>query len=176
MRGIDFFSYLKTAARRQLFDGYCRAELSPAIGTIGVGTPPFLVDGVSLSTAQGTGVIADPNAAGLPCPGYEVVRTETNPLRSARVDAGAIIASAAERINNREVRLVWEVLTDTERAAIETVWDDGRGLFRPFSFTVPGESVARRFVFLEAELRLERRSARDSRVEVGLVDVGAVAD
>ena len=79
MRGIDLFSFFRATRRVELFDGACDAVLTAA-AEIEFTTPAVLTDGVALARLQGTGEITA-DTADFPCPSFEVVRTEVNPLR-----------------------------------------------------------------------------------------------
>lgn len=174
MRRLDRYNFFRSTARANLVGGQCDGQ-SSLQASISLTLPAILTGGEVNGQSQLTATLSGVTQAELPCPSFEVELLETNPVRQSDPST-MLVAAAAERIDRREVRLVYEQISAADLQAIEDVWNGGAALFRPFDFQVPGEGAARSFVFLDDALEVSRGSATARRVELRLLDVGAVAD
>lgn len=123
--------------------------------------PPFVIDAASLP------------AVTLPCPGFSAIDTvaAVRSVDESNTPAALIEDASDELLIRREATIPFETLSDSERQQIIDAWANGLGCLRPFWYEVPGDGVERRWVFLDADLDLERANAARSAVTIRLLEV-----
>ncbi|MCI0630528.1 MAG: hypothetical protein L0Y44_07740 [Phycisphaerales bacterium] len=78
---------------------------------------------------------------------------------------------ATEAKAGREVTLPVEAMNATELADLLAQWENGKGAFKPFSYTVPGDAGPRKWVFRDPELDIEFITAKRADAVIVLLDV-----
>lgn len=106
-----------------------------------------------------------------PCPRFPVVDRRVPPIDQSDGEGPLLAATAVGVIERRFVEFPLADLHQDQVDDLLVFWGDGAGLYTPFSYTLPGDTLPRDWIFADDALSIAHRTGVAAGTVVRLIDV-----